>query len=747
MKGKKPRQRINRKRVNKILLSLISLFTCLSLSAQNTPVFGWKTQFSYYNIPEVITGNNQIFARTNSALYYYDLADNSINLLNKNTGLSEVGIGAIAYSNQSELLAIGYSNGNLDLWSANSFRNISEIANTANLQAKAFRKLTFEDDELWGATDFGIVRYSLERQEFIEAYQNIGTDGERLAVNDLILTNDRIFAATEDGIIDVALDDNTNRQDFSFWNRSLTGINFETIVQLNGELFAGAGNDLFKLENGSWNFHSNLSEPIQALKPINQTLYVLTDKHIYTLQNNVLSEVYTAPAGETLNDLAFLNNEFWVGSNELGLLRFQDLSIEHSTLIPDGPASDVLLASGFRENTQYWISSNSISLKSPNDFWENTIVNDEQNNAITDLNDIDLGLNQLALSSYSQGVLLQTENGFENLVDLNPNHLLQSSNANSYNIPAIATDTESTLWIVQRQLGQPISFYNETENAWGTVTINNPRGEFANDIFIANNGDKWLSLDDSQGGGILVFNELDNTERYLNINGAQGGLPGSRVNDIAQDQDNFVWIATDEGICFFPNQNAILSNTSLTASVPIFENRLLLRDEHLTAIAVDPANRKWIGTLNNGIWLFSETGEELIFHFTAENSPLPSNEITSINITPSTGEVFIATPSGLITFKGDATEGMDQHENVKIYPNPVAPNFNRNIVIEGLVNNAKLKITDASGNLVREVNANGSTAIWNGRTINGDRVSSGVYLVFSTNFDGTETFVGKIVVV
>lgn len=746
MKAKKPRLKKKLRRVNRTLLFVASLLLCVSLSAQNIPVFGWKTQFSYYNIQEVTTGASQVFARTDNALYYYDLADNSINLLNKNTGLSEVGIGGIAYSEQHQMLAIGYSNGNLDLWSESSFHNISEIKSSSSLQQKAFRKLRFKDNELWGATDFGIVRYSLEKLEFVEAYQNIGTNGDRLAVNDMAFTADRVFAATEDGIIDASLADDTNRQDFNFWNRTLTGINFEHIISVDNTLFAAAANDLFRYENGTWNFHSNFSESIQALES-NQALYIITRKHIYSLEGDALTTLYTAPTGETLNDIGFLNNEFWLGSNELGLLRFQDLSVEHTTLIPDGPANDVLLSSSFKEHTQYWVSENSISVKTPGESWENLAVRDQSNRLISDLNDIDLGLNQLVVSSYSNGVFLQTENGFENLVDLNPNHLLKTTNANAYNIPAIATDAEAILWIVQRQLGQPISFYNEAANVWGTVTIYNPRGEYANDIFVASNGDKWLSIDDSQGGGILVFNEEDNAERYLNINGGQGGLPGSLVTDIAQDQDLYIWIATDEGVCFFPNQNAILANTSLTASVPIFENRLLLRDEHLTAIAVDPANRKWIGTLDNGIWLFSETGEELIFHFTTENSPLPSNEITAVNITPSTGEVFIATPKGLVTFKGDATAGTAQHENVKIYPNPVAPNFNRNIVIEGLVNNAKLKITDASGNLVREVNANGSTAIWNGRTINGDRVSSGVYLVFSTNFDGTETFVGKIVVI
>ena len=118
-----------------------------------------------------------------------------------------------------------------------------------------------------------------------------------------------------------------------------------------------------------------------------------------------------------------------------------------------------------------------------------------------------------------------------------------------------------------------------------------------------------------------------------------------------------------------------------------------------------------------------------------------------MTIDPKSGQVFFTTPNGIASFRSDATEGSATHENVRIYPNPVEPNFNGLIVIEGIVNNALLKLTDVSGKLVREIQANGSTATWNGRDLNGARVQTGVYLVFSSNRDGSETFVGKIVVI
>ena len=55
-----------------------------------------------------------------------------------------------------------------------------------------------------------------------------------------------------------------------------------------------------------------------------------------------------------------------------------------------------------------------------------------------------------------------------------------------------------------------------------------------------------------------------------------------------------------------------------------------------------------------------------------------------------------------------------------------------------------MKITDINGNLLYETFANGGLAVWNGKNEVGERTSTGVYLVFSTNIDGEETMVSKI---
>ena len=170
----------------------------------------------------------------------------------------------------------------------------------------------------------------------------------------------------------------------------------------------------------------------------------------------------------------------------------------------------------------------------------------------------------------------------------------------------------------------------------------------------------------------------------------------------------------------------------------------LLSSEAINCIAVDGGNRKWIGTVNSGIFLLSENGTEQLLNFTKTNSPLPSNCITSIAIDNETGEVYIGTEEGLVSYIGNATAGDTQMNDAYIFPNPVRDTYNGNIFIKVLVANALIKITDVSGNLVNNVQANGGTAEWNGKNIYGERVSTGVYLLYISDENGENTKVMKL---
>ena len=169
--------------------------------------------------------------------------------------------------------------------------------------------------------------------------------------------------------------------------------------------------------------------------------------------------------------------------------------------------------------------------------------------------------------------------------------------------------------------------------------------------------------------------------------------------------------------------------------------------EKVTAIAIDGGNRKWVGTAKAGVFLFADDGLETIHHFTTDNSPLLSNNILEIEIDGKTGTVYFGTENGLISYKSTAIDGKDNYGDVYVYPNPVREDYQGEIVVTGLVGNVNVKITDINGNIVYETTAMGGQAIWDGRTFSGDRVHTGVYLIFCSNEDGSLTHITKLLVI
>lgn len=288
---------------------------------------------------------------------------------------------------------------------------------------------------------------------------------------------------------------------------------------------------------------------------------------------------------------------------------------------------------------------------------------------------------------------------------------------------------------------------------------------FENSIFDAK-GRLWITQRRTAGGyngGFLCmdFNgTLDNTSddvyTYRSKFTNQDGMTFTfqQALAIAEDKTGRIWLGTETGLIVVddPDKWASPDFTVTQIKVPrpdgIYAD-YLLAGTTVTAIAVDGANRKWIGTQGDGIYLVSADGITTIHHFTRFNSPLVSDNINAIACHPTNGEVFIGTDLGLMSYHSDASEYEETlaRDNLRVYPNPVRPDYSGPVVLDGLVYDSDVKVVSTSGHVVAAGTSVGGTFTWNGRGPSGNRVGSGIYYFMVASPDGRETTVAKVAVV
>ena len=149
-----------------------------------------------------------------------------------------------------------------------------------------------------------------------------------------------------------------------------------------------------------------------------------------------------------------------------------------------------------------------------------------------------------------------------------------------------------------------------------------------------------------------------------------------------------------------------------TSPIIILEDGLpkeLLELQFITKIIVDGSNNKWVSTADSGVFYLSADGQNTIYHFTEDNSPLPSNTVTTMVQNENNGKIYFGTNRGLVAFNAGGSSPSNSLDEAYAYPNPVRPGFNLTIdkvKIKNLSDNVNIKITDVTGNLVAEAQSN-----------------------------------------
>ena len=778
----------------KFILIIVSVLFSFFINAQDFSAL-WQGHFSYLNIKDVVQGNNKVYAASENAVFTYDIETLEVNKISTIHGLSGEFISTIHYSEAFEQLIIGYENGLIEI----VFEQTDEILSVVDIlekqtippDSKRINHFNEYNGLVYISTDYGISVYDLERLEFGDTFF-IGNGGTQIIVSQTAVFGDDIFAAcmSNSGIRTASVT-NTNLIDYQEWTQ-IVGGNFLGIETLEDKLYTTRlNNRIYEINNNILNELLTYANTPLDLKSSNNNLVVTTNNTVFVYDSN-FNLLSSSSVGQNFNTeftaSVTTNEGIYIGTKDFGVLRSTIVNpSEYIEIHPDGPLRNNTFSvqAGFNNvwatYGEYDLFYNPYPLNRRGfshlniDEWINTPFEDALG-AIS-LNAISINPfneNQVFISSFFSG-LLEVNEDIPTVLYNESNSGLESlilpSNPNYVDIRVSGTtfDRDGLLWSITSRIDRPLKSFNPNSGQWQSFDFTSliPNG-FADElgfseIVIDANGTKWIG---GYNFGVIGFNENEGNLKSI-FNEDQANLPSPFVRALALDNRNQLWIGTIKGLRVLYNTSNFFTDDDVsTDAIIILEDGIpkeLLEQQFISDIKVDGSNNKWIATIGAGLFYFSSNGQETIYHFTKDNSPLPSNNVNDVSIDNENGLVYIATDRGLLSFNSGSSLPQGDLTNAYVYPNPVRPNFNTvgdKIKIKDISENVNIKITDIEGNLVAEAESrrnlrhkgynleiDGGTAFWNGKNLANNSVASGVYLIMLSDLDTFETRVLKLMVV
>ena len=674
-----------------LLLLLIAQLSIINCQLSIAQIGTWRAFMSYYEPQQIVkAGSNTLFVRASNSLYSYHLNDHSITTYDKVNTLSDTYISYIAWSQQAKRLIIVYQNGNIDLMDLQeNVTNISSLYTKTLTESKTVNNVYIHQQYAYLCMPFGVIKVNMERAEISETYmlnQNIQT---------VVIDNTTIYARNDQGTVYSALL-STNLIDKSNWNATDTYPAFTT-------------------DTADWDAYIDIVKTLKPDGPYYNQFYEskIVNGKLYTtggafrsgqiaLNNPGIIQEYDFDTWTiyptNINEITGFNymdincvdidptdNSRVMAAGRCGLYEFKNGVLENFYYKENSPLRPVTSSSTGKYLTDDYTLVHGIKFDNDGNLW---VLNSQANN-----------VNLLEFTKSGQWISHYK------------NELCYKDNTSMSTMRCLLFDSQGLLWFINTHFNSPcIICYDKTTDK------------------------------------VLIYSSFTNQDgtNYENC----------YPYDIQEDYQGNIWIATNQGPFYIKKEEKGQSNATLyQEKVPRNDGTnfadYLLSGIHTNGIAIDGGGRKWFATIGNGVFLVSADNMTQLQHFTAENSPLLSNNVQYISINHSSGEVFFLTDKGLCSYIADATVASDdmQKDNVYAYPNPVEPGYTGLITVVGLSFDADVKILTSSGRLVAQGRSNGGTFTWDGCDQQGKRVASGVYMVAAATSDGNKGIVCKLAII
>lgn len=757
---------------NFLLIVFSFFFSNLMISQQNNV---WKGYFSYNSIKDISQSATNFYGGAENAYFKRNVTTNEVSTTTTVEGLSGQTISQIYHSEAFKKTIVGHIDGLIIVVNEKdgSMLNVVDIVNKPSVppNMKKINHINEFNGKLYISTDFGICVFDLATSEFGDTYF-IGPNGSNIQIYQTAVFNDTVYAVANGyGLLSASVN-NPNLVDYNQWSMVLSG-NWLSVTATTSDIaLINVNNQFYKLVGNSPVFLTTFSQMSLDARFSENNYVVTTQNYVYVF-NSQLNEIFrvnnSADSSTRFTCATILNDIVYIGTQEKGVVTTtQSNTSPFQNITPNCPERNRIFTvksfsngvwAAYGDHTIYYnpfpLDALSVSRFEEKAGWSSIPYDDLFGaKSIVRIETHPSDEKKVFFSSYHSGLLRFDDNlpaTLYNATNSSLQAILPPQPTENIRVNGLGFDKNNNLWVTNSLVTNSIHVLraNGQWQGYNLPVLQNPAVVSFGRIAVDKNNTKWIC---SNSAGIIGFNENYNNRCLRMAEGSDSGnLPTNDVRAVAVDNKNKLWIGTAYGLRVLSSVDSFLNQDKLTSnSIIILEDGLaqeLLYNQFITDIVVDGANNKWIGTAGAGVFYISDDGQKTFNIFTKENSPLPNNTINDIEINKVTGEVFIATESGMVSFRGSATSGTSDLENVVVFPNPVRPEFSGNVAVSGLMDKANVKITDIEGNLVFEAISEGGTVLWDTKNFRGSKVASGVYMVLISAESGEKTKVKKVMIV
>lgn len=753
----------------------------------------WQDHLGINSCNSVTKNGFMVYASYYNGIIRFDERELSPTAMNKINGLSDIGVRLLRTNTYNNKVLVIYDNCNIDVIDENqNVINFPDIKLKSLNGKKIINEVTFDKQYAYLACGFGIVVFDTEKLETKDTYI-IGPNASNLEAYQLALNDTLIFAATPTGIYRANRNKILNNyKNWTYDTLYLPKGTFCGVQNVAGKIVScycpstldAAYKDkdsIFIFVNNKWKNFDGQGHSIRKMGASYGTLFSFVDPIgliVKDVNTGILHQYINNYNGEieygTLRD-SYIGRDYsgrvsyWIADVRFGLnqryeyfdppVKITRNGMNRSTVGNiDIYKGRVAVSPSLINNTGTGnYSREGINMLKEDD-WSYLKCYQDDGKVVSDITSVlwdRIDTSRMWICSWYYGVMQYKNNKL-----LKPSYTTTSTPSMPQIGPSeprcsgLSMDKSGNLWFANSDQKGYLSVIKRS-GAYQNFVFNVSRS-FTRKTFVDKNDYVWILHE--RDGGLTVYKntnfaapQLNANYKWLSNSVGNGNLQSNSIYSIAEDLDGKIWIGTGQGISVFYNPTAIFSGNDFDSQpIKIVQDgnvELLLGKEIVTTIRVDGANNKWCGTQSGGLYCFNPDGLTQLYHFTKENSPLYSNTIIDINYNEVTGDLFFATDLGLQSFRGIIVAGEKEYKDVHAYPNPVRPNYQGTVLIRGLIDESIVKITDESGNMVWEAKSTGGQIEWPVTTFANARVTSGVYIVYTTTTTGELKALTKVLVV